>query len=157
MHQGGAKAMNDIQLSKFLGWFSLGLGTLELLASRRVATKLGVGSPGLVQAFGAREIAAGFMVLNKPDTAMPVWGRVVGDAMDAAVLATRLGSGNPQRGGAKAALLFVLGATALDVVVAAALSRREQQALITARRTRAQSRATQTIGAASLPQAVPVR
>jgi hypothetical protein len=128
--------MNDIQLSKFLGWFSLGLGTLELLASRRIAAKLGVGSPGLVQAFGVREIAAGFMVLNKPDTATPVWGRVAGDAMDAAVLATGLGSGNPQRGGAKAALLFVLAATALDVVVAAALSRREQQALVTAHRTR---------------------
>lgn len=128
--------MNDIQLSKFLGWFSLGLGTLELLASRRIAATLGVAGPRLVRAFGAREIAAGFMVLNKPDTAMPVWGRVAGDAMDAAVLVTGLRAGNPQRGGAKAALLFVLGATALDMAVAAALSRREQQALVTARRTR---------------------
>jgi hypothetical protein len=110
-----------------------------------------------VQAFGVREITAGFMVLNKPDTAMPVWGRVAGDAMDAAVLATGLGSGNPQRGGAKAALLFVLGATALDVVVAAALSRREQQALQTAQRTRVQSRVAQNIRAAPLPQTVPVR
>ncbi len=48
------------------------------------------------------------MVLNKPDTAMPVWGRVAGDAMDAAVLATGLGYGNRQRGGAAAAMLFVL-------------------------------------------------
>ena len=63
--------MNDIQLSKFLGWFSLGLGALELLASRRITTMLGVANPRLVQAFGAREIAAGLMVLNKPDTAMP--------------------------------------------------------------------------------------
>lgn len=130
--------MNDIQLSKSLGLFSLGLGALELLASRRIAAALGVGSPGLVKAFGAREIAAGLMVLNKPDMAMPVWGRVAGDAMDAAVLATGLGPGNRQRGGAVAALAFVLAAAALDVAVAASLARRDQTALQTARRTRVQ-------------------
>lgn len=128
--------MNDIQLSKILGYFSLGLGALELLASRRIAAVLGVASPVLVQAFGAREVAAGLMVLNKPDAAMPVWGRVAGDAMDAAVLATGLGYGNRQRGAAAGALLFVLGAAALDIAVATALTRREQGALRTARRTR---------------------
>jgi hypothetical protein len=130
--------MNEIQLAKFLGWFSLGLGALELLASRRIAATLGVATPGLVQAFGAREVAAGLMVLNKPDMAMPVWGRVAGDAMDAAVLATGLRLGNRQRSGAAAAMLFVLGAAALDVAIATALSRREQKALRTACRTRLQ-------------------
>lgn len=130
--------MNDIQLSKLLGWFSLGLGAVELLASRRIAAALGVGSPVLVQAFGAREVAAGLMVLNKPDTAMPVWGRVAGDAMDAAVLASGLGYRNRHQGRAMAALLFVLGAAALDMAVATALSRREQKVLRTARRTRVQ-------------------
>lgn len=128
--------MNDIQFAKILGLLSLGLGALELLASRRIAAALGVGSPGLVKAFGAREVAAGLMVLNKPDTAMPVWSRVAGDAMDAAVLVTGLRSSNRQRGGAVAALAFVLVATALDVAVAGALSQREQTALQTARRTR---------------------
>ena len=130
--------MNDIQLSKILGLFSLGLGAFELLAARRITASLGVGSPALVQAFGAREIAAGIMVLNKPDTAMPVWSRVAGDALDAAVLVSGLGFGNRRRGGAFGALMFVLGAAALDVAVATALSRREQGALQTARRTRVQ-------------------
>ena len=130
--------MNDVQSAKILGFFSLGLGAFELFASRRIAAALGVGSPGMVKAFGAREVAAGLMVLNKPDTAMPVWGRVVGDAMDAAVLATGLRYGNRQRNGAAAALVFVLVAGALDVAVAASLYRREQTALQTARRTRVQ-------------------
>ena len=128
--------MNDIQLSKFLGWFSLGLGALELVASRRITTMLGVANPTLVQAFGARGIAAGLMILSKPDTAMPVWSRVAGDAMDVAVLATGLRFSNRQWRGAAAAMLFVLGAAALDVAVASALSQREQKALHTARRTR---------------------
>ena len=131
--------MNDIQLSKLLGWVSLGLGAVELLASRRVAAMVGVGIPALVQAFGAREVAAGLMVLNKPDTALPVWGRVAGDAMDIAVLASSLGRRNRQRNGAAGALLFVLAATALDIAVATALTRREQTARQTARRTRVRS------------------
>ena len=131
--------MNDIQLAKSLGWFSLGLGTLELVTSRRITRMLGVGTPGLIKAFGAREIAAGLMVLTKPDAAVPVWNRVVGDAMDAAILATGLRRGNPQRGGAGAAMLFVLGAAALDIAVAVALTRRDQTALQTARRTRVRS------------------
>ena len=130
--------MNEIQLSKFLGWFSVGLGALELLASRRIATTLGVATPRLVQALGAREVVAGLMVLKKPDTAMPVWGRVAGDAMDAAVLVTGLGHGNRQRGKATAGMLFVLGAAVLDVAVATALSQREQKVLHTAHRTRVQ-------------------
>jgi hypothetical protein len=130
--------MNEIQLSKFLGLFSLGLGALELLASRRIAAALGVATPRLVQAFGAREVAAGLMVLNKPDIAMPVWGRVAGDAMDAAVLVTGLRYGNRQRNWAGAAMLFVIGAAALDIAVAMALSQRQQKALYTARRTRLQ-------------------
>lgn len=128
--------MNDVQLSKFLGWFSLGLGAFELLAPRRIVRTLGVGSPCLVQAFGAREVAAGLMVLGKPDTAMPVWSRVAGDALDAAVLVAGLGYENRRRGSAAAAMAFVLGAAALDVAVATALTRREQQALQTGRRTR---------------------
>jgi hypothetical protein len=128
--------MNEIQLSKFLGLLSLGLGTVELLASRRIAATLGVATPRLVQAFGAREVAAGLMVLNKPDTAMPLWGRVVGDAMDAAMLTTGLKSANRRRGNSAAAMLFVLGAMALDLAVATALSQREQKALQTAYRTR---------------------
>ena len=128
--------MNDIQFAKILGLFSLGLGAFELLASRRIAASIGVGSPTLVKALGAREIATGLVVLNAPDQAMPVWGRVAGDAMDAAVLARGFGSANSQRGGAVGAMLFVLATTALDVAVAASLNQRQQTALQTGRRTR---------------------
>lgn len=128
--------MNDIQLAKNLGWFSLGIAAIELLASRRIVGMLGVGSSRLIQAFGARELATGLTLLARPDTAMPVWGRVAGDAMDAAVLAIGLSRGNHRRGKAGAALLFVLGAAALDIAVATALTRREQGAFQTARRTR---------------------
>ena len=44
------------QLARALGWFSLGLGVVELLAPRRVTKTLGMeGSETLVRAFGIRE------------------------------------------------------------------------------------------------------
>ena len=128
--------MNDIRLAKSLGWFSIALGTLELTMGRRLARMLGLPSPGLVRAFGAREVAAGFGVLAFPDSAGPVWGRVAGDALDLAVLGLALGRSNRQRHNAAWATLAVLGATALDVACAASLNQRQVRALQTAQRTR---------------------
>lgn len=136
MHQSGAKAVNDIQLAKYLGWFSLTLGAFEMSAAGRIAAALGLSDGRLVRGFGAREVAAGLMVLTQPDAATPVWGRVAGDAMDAAVLAMALGSGNRQRHNAAWAMIFVVAATALDVGVATALTRRARRAHVTAKRTR---------------------
>ena len=129
--------MNDVQTAKFLGWFSVGLGATELIFGRRMNRALGLGqSPALVRAFGAREVAAGAMVLMYPDMAAPIWLRVAGDALDLAVLARALTTPNRRRQATLASTLAVLGVTALDVVTAASLSQRHSRALATARRTR---------------------
>ncbi len=131
--------MNDIQTAKFLGWFSVGLGAVELVFGRSMNRRLGLGqSPGLVRAFGAREMAAGAMVLMYPDTAAPVWLRVAGDALDIAVLARALTIRNRRRQATLLSMLAVLGVTALDVATASSLSQRHSRALATARRTRVQ-------------------
>ncbi len=131
--------MNDIQTAKFLGWFSIGLGAAELVFGRSMNRRLGLGqSPGLVRAFGAREVAAGAMVLMYPDTAAPVWLRVAGDALDIAVLARALTTRNRRRQATLLSMFAVLGVTALDVATASSLSQRHSRALATARRTRVQ-------------------
>ena len=129
--------MNDIQIAKFLGLFSIGLGAVEFAVPHRVTRNLGLDvSPGLVRLFGAREIGAGLAVLTYPDSPAPVWGRVAGDVLDVAVLGTALGRGNRRRSAAVGATLAVLAITALDVACAAALQHRSGRALRTARRTR---------------------
>ena len=129
--------MNDIQLAKFLGYFSIGLGAIELLAPRPLIRLLGrPRSTALVRAFGAREVAAGIAVLTYPDSAAPLWARVGGDALDLATLAAALLPGNRRRGGAAAATAAVLAVTALDVLCATALTQRQARAGRTARRTR---------------------
>jgi hypothetical protein len=129
--------MNDIQLAKFLGCFSVGLGALEVVAPRSLIDLLGLlRSTALVRAFGAREIAAGVAVLTYPDSPAPLWARVGGDALDLAVLGPTLQGKLRQRAAATAATVAVLAITALDVLCATALTRRQSRASQTARRTR---------------------
>lgn len=131
--------MNDIDLAKGLGLFSMALGTLELVAGRQLSGALGIGSPWLVRAFGAREIVAGLGVLSAPDRAGPVWGRVGGDAMDLAVLGVALSRGTRHRRNAAWATFAVVGATVLDIACATALTRRKGRAHDAAIRTRIKS------------------
>ena len=50
------------RLGKALGWFSLGLGLVELLAPHRITRALGMeGQEALVRAYGAREISSGML------------------------------------------------------------------------------------------------
>lgn len=130
--------MNSIQLGKFLGWFSLGLGVTEMVAPGRIARGLGLPvSPAVVGLFGMREVGAGMAVLTYPGSPGPVWARVGGDALDLAVLGLALTRGKRrQRDRTLLAAAAVLGVTALDVACAAAFTRRQGQATRTARRTR---------------------
>ena len=127
--------MNSIQLAKGLGWFSLGLGFMEMAAPGRMARGLGLPvSPALVGLFGIREVGAGMAVLTYPGSPGPVWARVGGDVLDLAVLALHRG-GRRRQERAMLATAAVLGVTVLDILCAAALTRRRNQAALTARRT----------------------
>jgi hypothetical protein len=112
------------QLARFLGWFSIGLGLMEIFAGGRLARALGLeGNEKLMRLFGARELGAGFATLS-PDKRFGLWSRVAGDALDILMLATALDErATPrQRENAKLALLAVLGVTALDVIAARAVA-----------------------------------
>lgn len=129
--------MTDIQVSKAIGLFSIGLGTAQVLFGRRMNRALGLGqTPGLVRLIGLRELATGTMVLTFPDKSAPMWTRVAGDVLDLALLAAALAPGNRRREATLLALLAVLGVTALDVATAGSLTHRHGRALETARRTR---------------------
>src|SRR3954449_7434010 len=72
-----------------LGYFSLALGLVEILAPGRLARWLGVEgktAKTVIGLFGARELLAGGMLLRGPAVSTHVLHRVIGDAMDAAAL-----------------------------------------------------------------------
>jgi hypothetical protein len=107
-----------------LGWFSLALGAIELLAGRRLAR--GAGRPGdgaLLRSSGVREIVNGVALLNTREPGLWMWARVAGDATDLAALAS--GARRPDGrfdSGTAIALGAVVGVAALDLMVARSLT-----------------------------------
>ncbi|HZH11458.1 MAG TPA: cyclase dehydrase [Microvirga sp.] len=111
-------------LARGLGLFSIALGIAEVVAPRALARVLGMkGQEGLIAGYGLREIATGIGILASKDPTPWIWGRVAGDGLDLATLATALEGNNPNRTNVGIAMAAVAGVTALDVYCAQTLSR----------------------------------
>ena len=114
-----------------LGFFSIGLGLLEVAAPGRLAKWLGTEGKSarrLITLFGARELLAGGMLLRGPAVSTNVWNRVVGDAMDLAALGLAFGRSN-RKGPVAGTLAFVGGATVLDALTARGLDQQTGRTL----------------------------
>jgi hypothetical protein len=112
------------KLARGLGWFSIGLGLVEIFAARRVTRALGIeGKEPLVRAFGAREIGAGIISLSV-DKHVGLWSRVAGDGLDIVTLLAAMRPDNRKRDNVGIALALVLGVTLLDIIGAQGASAR---------------------------------
>src|SRR5918993_6093381 len=113
-------------LARGLGVFSIALGLVEVVAARSLTRALGMeGSETLVRLYGLREIAKGVGILASDDPTPWIWGRVAGDALDLATLATGLEGDNPKQGNLALAIGSVAMVTALDVYCGQQLSRED--------------------------------
>lgn len=111
-----------IAVARGLGWLSIGLGLVDALSPGMLTRQLGMeGKEAVLRAYGLREIGTGIGILTAKDPAPWVWGRVAGDALDLATLATGLGNGNGRRANVAVALAAVAGVAVLDGVCAQAL------------------------------------
>lgn len=110
-----------------LGWFSLALGTAQLVAPRAVAEmvgwRAGPRTAVLMRLLGAREVMAGLGVLREPRGTGWLWARVAGDAMDLGLLGLGLTSKHNDRGRVAASMALVGGVTLADVTAAEAQAR----------------------------------
>ncbi|CJL29935.1 Uncharacterised protein [Streptococcus pneumoniae] len=108
-------------LARGLGWLSIGLGVVQLVAPRQVARLIGMpGSDGVIRACGLREIATGVGILLADDPKPWIYGRIGGDALDLAGLGWSIEHGNEPANAAIAAGA-VAGITALDLSCAKGL------------------------------------
>lgn len=122
--------MNDEQLAKGLGWFSIGLGVAEILSPENVGRAAGVHNHRtLLRSAGVRELMSGIGILSQPRAAGWVWSRVVGDIMDLSLLGKAVADAedDSEKRRAQIALFAVAGVTALDVLCSVRLSRRQQR------------------------------
>ena len=111
--------MNAAQVSRALAWFGVGLGVVEILAPRTGARAAGLeGRAGTIRLFGLREVATGIVVLAARDPVEWLWVRVLGDALDAALLSSALRPSNPGSLRALAATTVVAPVAALDAIYA---------------------------------------
>jgi hypothetical protein len=120
---GRSRSLHD-QLARGLGYFSIALGTVELVAPRAVCGAAGLnGYDRLVQAYGAREVANGVPLLISHDATPWMWGRVAGDAADiATVIAGTRDQPSRKVDRALWALPALIGVTALDLACAVGLT-----------------------------------
>jgi hypothetical protein len=120
------------KLARGLGWFSIGLGLVELLATRRLARMVGLrGRESLVWAYGLREVASGVGILasaSPKGQAAGVWSRVGGDVVDLATLGAAASRPNPPDARPVAAIVAVAGVAALDLACARTLDLEAQAA-----------------------------
>ncbi len=108
-------------VARGLGWFSIGLGVVQLLAPRQVSRFLGIqGSEGMIRACGVREIITGVGILMADNPKPWIYGRVGGDALDLACLGWSVERGR-EPVNAAIALGAVAGVTVVDIGCAKAL------------------------------------
>jgi hypothetical protein len=110
--------MNDLQVAKGLGIFSVALGLTQLAAPTWLGQKTGTGAhPALMRACGVRELAAGVGVLSGRKPARALWARVVGDVIDLGLLGVSLVR-SVRRGRVAFSLAMVIGVSLLDRIYA---------------------------------------
>ena len=111
-----------------LGYFGIGLGLAELLAPNVVARVIGISDPDdrsrmTLRLMGLREIGSGVAILSGQQPTTAVWSRVVGDAIDLALLGRTLANPENDRARTLFGIANVLAVTALDLTTARQLSR----------------------------------
>jgi uncharacterized membrane protein len=118
-----AESLDKERLARGLGWFSIGLGLVEIVAPRRLARFLGVRNHGvLFRIMGLREIASGVGILSQRQRTGWLWARVGGDIIDLLALGKVAKSETVKPINIAIATAAVAGVTVLDVRCAQELS-----------------------------------
>jgi hypothetical protein len=105
-------------MAKALGWFSLALGATQLLTPQLITKTFGMrDGEAMIRAFGAREIAAGIVILSL-DKRIGLLGRVLGDGIDILALMKAGAQDNPKRDNVRLALMMVVGVMLMDAFTA---------------------------------------
>jgi hypothetical protein len=117
-------AVTDRQLGLALGWFSVGLGLLQILAPRGLGRAMGVGHhPVIMRLCGLRELASGVGLLSERSPAAFAWSRVAGDALNLALLRSALGSPGSSKAKIAAAATLMASVTAIDIFASQQMTR----------------------------------
>ncbi|HXA49412.1 MAG TPA: SRPBCC family protein [Candidatus Acidoferrum sp.] len=120
------------RITNGIGWFSIGIGAVEVLTPGLVAKLTGVQNRpknrALLRLYGLRGLAAGIGILTEPRPAGWLWARVAGDAVDLSSLARAAEDRQNDRARVGVAMASVIGVTALDMFAAKNLNAQTEEA-----------------------------
>lgn len=112
------------RLARNLGWFSIGLGLVELFGAHKLTRVFGIeGQEVMLRAYGLREIGSGLMTLSV-DKELGLASRIAGDGLDIMTLGAAMDRDNPKQENVIIALIAVAGVMLLDFVALGALAGR---------------------------------
>lgn len=127
LEKGPSSLSSSDRLARNLGWFSIGLGLVEVFGAHRITRTLGLdGQETMVRAYGLREIGAGMMTLSV-DKEVGLASRIAGDGIDIVTLGSALHSDNPKRDNVAIALVIVAGVILLDLLAVGATTGRHRR------------------------------
>lgn len=122
----GARKTAARDLSRTLGWVSLGLGAAQLAAPGWLVDLIGIEDGGrnraILRLLGFREVATGAGLLAGSNPTPWMWGRVGGDAIDLALLASTLDDRGTNRQRLAGAAAITAAITAIDAICSAWLT-----------------------------------
>lgn len=114
-------AQNAIRM---LGITSIGLGIFDTLKADDLAARVGMEGGRVFRLAGAREIVTGIGAVLFPASRAPIVARLIGDAIDIAVLSgTAAKPGNDRRNAALIGVGIVLAVTVVDALALASQHR----------------------------------
>lgn len=122
--------MQAKDIGRFVGTASLSFGVTDILLGNMFGRGIGAGEAKgglLFRTVGLREVATGAAGLAWPTSSVPIWTRFGADLADMAALGRIISRPNPKRGMAALALAIVAGVTAMDLVCARAIDRKNSQ------------------------------
>ncbi|EKF60072.1 MAG: hypothetical protein ACK4HG_13190 [Agrobacterium albertimagni] len=127
LETGPSSLSSSDRLARNLGWFSIGLGVVQLFGAHRITRALGMeGQEVAVRAYGLREIGSGMMTLSV-DKEVGLASRIAGDGLDIVALGSAMHPDNPKQDNVAIALVMVAGVTLLDFIAAGASTGRHMR------------------------------
>ncbi len=110
-----------------LGWLSVGLGLVQLVAPRGIARLIGasdsVFARATMRAVGLRELSTGVGILMQPRPNALLWARVAGDLVDLGLLTAQFATSKHGTARLGLATVAVAGVAALDAKAALDVTR----------------------------------
>src|SRR5256886_9861383 len=99
MSTGSGEPMSSKMMAKAVGWLSIGVGLVALVAPPRIGVLMGyVEKPALLRLAGVRDLCIGAGLLRPGNERRWLWARAASDGLDATIIAANLLTGGTSRG-----------------------------------------------------------